>query len=228
MNQQKIFQDFLVTSTAHIPLAEFVISLLLTVLLSLLLGRVYIRFGHSLSNRKLFTNHLLLISMTTMLIISIVKASLALSLGLVGALSIVRFRTAIKEPEELAYLFIAIALGLGFGAHQRIITVVAFAILMGVIVIKGLLQKREENSNLYFEVTSHNPRKLELKQVVDELNKHCRTVNLRRFNEKNELLEASFFVEYDDFKKLEICKDTLLKLGEDVHITFVDNKSLLV
>lgn len=228
MNQQKAFQDFLVTQSLQIPLAEFVISLLLTVLVSLILGRIYIRFGHSLSNRKLFANHLLLISMTTMLIISIVKASLALSLGLVGALSIVRFRAAIKEPEELAYLFIAIALGLGFGAHQRVITIVAFVILIGVIVIKGRLQKGDSNSNLYFEVASHNPRKLELKQVVDELNKHCKAVNLRRFNEKNELLEASFLVEYDDFKKLEMCKDALLKMGDDVHITFMDNKSLLV
>lgn len=228
MNQQTIFQDFLVTQGVHIPLVEFVISLLLTVLLSLALGRVYIRFGHSLSNRKLFASHLLLISMTTMLIISIVKSSLALSLGLVGALSIVRFRTAVKEPEELAYLFIAIALGLGFGAHQRVITITAFLILAGVIIVRGLLQKREENSNLYFEVTSHNPKKLELKQIVDELNKHCKTVNLRRFNEKKELLEASFLVEYDNFKNLEQCKEALLKMGDDVHITFMDNKSLLV
>ena len=57
-----------------------------------------------------------LITMTTMLIISIVKSSLALSLGLVGALSVIRFRAAIKEPEELTYLFLTIAIGLGFGA----------------------------------------------------------------------------------------------------------------
>ena len=50
--------------------------------------------------------------MTTMLIISIVKSSLALSLGLVGALSIIRFRAAIKEPEELAYLFLAIGISI--------------------------------------------------------------------------------------------------------------------
>ena len=53
-----------------------------------------------------------------MIIITIVKSSLALSLGLVGALSIVRFRTAIKDPEELSFLFISIAIGLGMGANQ--------------------------------------------------------------------------------------------------------------
>ena len=56
--------------------------------------------------------------MTTLLVIAVVKSSLALSLGLVGALSIVRFRTPIKEPEELAYIFLAIALGLCLGADQ--------------------------------------------------------------------------------------------------------------
>jgi hypothetical protein len=63
----------------------------------------------------------MMITMTTMLIITIVKASLALSLGLVGALSILRFRAAIKEPKELAYWFLAIAIGLDFGARQRVI-----------------------------------------------------------------------------------------------------------
>ena len=67
--------------------------------------------------------------MTTMLIITIVKSSLALSLGLVGALSVVRFRTAIKEPEELSYLFFTIAIGLGFGANQTLITVIGFVLI---------------------------------------------------------------------------------------------------
>jgi len=52
--------------------------------------------------------------MTTMLVISIVKSSLALSLGLVGALSIVRFRSAIKEPEELVYIFLSMAITFHF------------------------------------------------------------------------------------------------------------------
>jgi len=51
--------------------------------------------------------------MTTIFISTVVESSLALTLGLVGALSIVRFRTAVKEPEELSYMFLAITIGLG-------------------------------------------------------------------------------------------------------------------
>ncbi len=57
------------------------------------------------------------------MLILVVKTSLALSLGFVGALSIIRFRTPIKEPEELIYLFLSIGLGLGYGANQTLITI---------------------------------------------------------------------------------------------------------
>ena len=70
--------------------------------------------------------------------ITIVKSSLALSLGLVGALSIVRFRAAIKEPEELVYLFLIIATGLGCGAGQIKLTAVGiiFALIVTVVYYK--------------------------------------------------------------------------------------------
>src|SRR5688572_31080573 len=104
-----------------LPLAldSLVINLLLSVLLASAVSWFYTHYGRSFSNRSKFANNLPALAMATVLIISVVKSSLALSLGLVGALSIVRFRTAIKEPEELIYLFIAIAIGLGLGADQR-------------------------------------------------------------------------------------------------------------
>jgi uncharacterized membrane protein YhiD involved in acid resistance len=71
-----------------------------------------------MNNRAQFANSFLLLGMTTCVIIIVVKYSLALSLGLVGALSIVRFRAAIKDPEEITVLFLVIAIGLSFGANQ--------------------------------------------------------------------------------------------------------------
>ncbi len=73
------------------------------------------------------------ISVITFLIISVVKSSLALSLGLVGALSIIRFRTPIKEPFELSYLFMAIAIGLGFGAQQWIPTTIVIIFSLAIL-----------------------------------------------------------------------------------------------
>ena len=74
----------------------------------------------------------------------IVKNSLALSLGLVGALSIVRFRAAIKEPEELVYLFLVIAAGLGCGALQLKITVLGIILSLAIIFIYNLVTKKQK------------------------------------------------------------------------------------
>ncbi|GAU08266.1 DUF4956 domain-containing protein [Desulfoplanes formicivorans] len=105
---------------------DFFAALIFTAGTSKLLAMVYQEFGTSLSNRVRFAGNFVVLACTTMLVISVVKTSLALSLGLVGALSIVRFRTAIKDPEELAFLFLNIALGLGFGSGQVAYTMIGF------------------------------------------------------------------------------------------------------
>ena len=82
------------------------------------------------------------ICLTTLLVISVVKSSLALSLGLVGALSIVRFRTPIKEPEELAYIFLSIAIGLALGADLKEVAVISAVIILVVISIIDKLRPK--------------------------------------------------------------------------------------
>ena len=226
MDQVPSFQDFLTTQSVEISVWGFVINLLLAAVLSFILYVVYVRYGHSLSNRKAFARNFMLVVLTTTLIITVVKSSLALSLGLVGALSIVRFRTAIKEPEELTYLFLAIAIGLGLGADQRIITVVAFAIIVAIIWLRRFAQQSEDNQNLYLTVSSHNPKKAELEEIVQVLRTHCTTVSLKRFDDTRELLEAAFLVEFQDFPQLEFAKSDLHQLGDGVKITFLDNKGL--
>ena len=205
---------------------EFVVNLVLAAVLAFVLSRIYTRFGSSLSNRKAFARNFLMITMTTMLIITIVKSSLALSLGLVGALSIVRFRTAIKEPEELAYMFLAISIGLGLGANQRTITLVATAAIIAVIIIRSRLVKRQENQNLHLTVSGGNPGKFDLKQVTETLQEHCLSVSLKRFTENDKILEASFLVEFADFAQLNETKVALQELNGSLNISFLDYQGL--
>lgn len=111
---------FLATDSGNISLISITINIVLSAILCTILSTFYIKFGSSLTNRSHLAKSFIMIGVTTTLIITVVKASLALSLGLVGALSIVRFRAAIKEPEELVYLFLIIAIGLAYGANQFI------------------------------------------------------------------------------------------------------------
>ena len=165
--------------------------------------------------------------MTTMLIISIVKSSLALSLGLVGALSIIRFRAAIKEPEELAYLFLAISIGLGFGANQGAITIVAFAIITVITVLVGKFShKTYENQNLNLTVISYNPPKIGVDKIVDTLSGYCSAISLRRLDETKEIVEASFLVEFHNFEQLNKAKIALQEIDDSLKFSFLDSKGM--
>ena len=133
--------NFFLNQNIQIDIQGFVISLFCAALLSFFVQLFYIKYSSSLSNKKEFSKNFVVLGVTTTIVIMIVKSSLALSLGLVGALSIVRFRAAIKEPEELVYLFLIIAIGLGCGANQLlIITTGIFFALIVIVFYSGYLK----------------------------------------------------------------------------------------
>ncbi len=210
--------------TAEIPQWNFFVSIVLAAILAWMLGRLYVKFGKSLSNRKAFAWNFVLIAVTTTLIITIVKSSLALSLGLVGALSIVRFRTAIKEPEELAYLFIAISVGLGCGADQWAITAIGFAVISVIICILSFGKEQSTGKNLYLTVSSSG---LRLKDVISLLKNHCDHLELKRFDDQAGALELAFMASFADATRLEEATNALKGLDEAIHITLIDNDGIL-
>jgi len=205
---------------------EFARNLLVAGLLAFVLGWIYVRWGRSLSNRKAFARNFALLSMTTMLIISIVKANLALSLGLVGALSIVRFRSAIKEPEELAYLFLAIAIGLGLGADQLGPTLLAFVLIAAVVGVKHALTRGEDEQNLLLTVSSAGPGRIELEEIVRSLESTCSGLSLKRFEEREDEVEASFQIELASLEELTRSKAELRRRHPAVELSFFDNRGL--
>jgi len=225
LQAQSTFEQFLATQGTQIPILGFIVNLALAAVLSFILSQVYIHYGSSLSNRKMFARNFIIMAMTTMLIITVVKSSLALSLGLVGALSIIRFRAAIKEPEELSYLFITISIGLGLGANQQLITTVAFFVIVFIILLsKKFVYKKRENQNLNLIVSSHGPDKIDLKQIVKILDNHLSSVNMKRFDETNEMLEASFLVDFSDYEQIEKVRSELNKLSKSIKITFLESR----
>jgi hypothetical protein len=111
--------------------AIFIIyNLLLCLFTSLIIRWIFLIRGMTFGSRVQISRVIPMLSAVTFLVIVIIKSPLALSLALVGALSIVRFRSAMKEPEELVFIFLAISTGLGFGANQAIVTIsITFMIL---------------------------------------------------------------------------------------------------
>ena len=85
-----------------------------------------------------------------MLVISIVKSSLALSLGLTSAFNC-EFRAAIKEPEELSYSLV-IAIGLGLGAGQQVITVIAIIVILIILRVKNYISEDVEELTIGIQI----------------------------------------------------------------------------
>ena len=226
MNRFQSFQEFLATQSVQIPIPGFIFNLIIAAVLSYLLSLIYIKYGSSLSNRRSMARNFILITTTTTLIIAIVKSSLALSLGLVGALSIVRFRAAIKEPEELVYLFLAISIGLGFGANQGVVTTLAFVIISGMVVLTNLNKKPDDYQNLHLSVSCEGGPKLELNHVVKIINENCSKVLLKRFDDHQNMFQAIFLVEIDTIEELEKIKNKLQETNVTARITYMENKGI--
>lgn len=97
---------------APIDITSLFANLLIGVLFSFAISWHFRNYGSTLSNREELNKVFPLILLTTILIITVVKSSIALSLGLVGALSIVRFRTPIRTPYELVHYFSLLTIGI--------------------------------------------------------------------------------------------------------------------
>lgn len=219
--------DLLTTASPEVQVTAVLINMAIAALLAHVLRLVYVRYATSLSNRRTFAANFVRLATTTTLIITVVKSSLALSLGLVGALSIVRFRAAIKEPEELSYLFLAIAIGLGLGADQRLLTVAAFAFIAAVIVVSGFRERAASDQNLHLTVGSASPSAVALEEIVETLRPHCAGLSLRRFHQGEDGLQAAFMVDFADFGQVEASRNALQRLDGSLHVSFVDHRNIL-
>jgi uncharacterized membrane protein YhiD involved in acid resistance len=224
MEQIQSFEQFLANQVPSVSPSGFFLNLILTAILAKMLGLLYARHGNSLSNRKIFASNFELIAVTTMIIITIVKSSLALSLGLVGALSIVRFRAAIKEPQELAFIFLAIAIGLGFGADQRLITFFGFVFAAAVIWIRNYWSDAESSNDLNLTILAQNPSgDLSLDRIVETISQYCKELELKRIDETNEQLEVSFLAVFKDLNGLNKARAALHNLDEAIQISYMDH-----
>ncbi len=224
MQEQSFLSDIAIQfNSGESSIIDFLINIFITIIMAYIIGLVYSKYGNSLSNRKKLTQTFVLIAVTVMLVISIVKSSLALSLGLVGALSIVRFRTAIKEPEELVYFFVAIALGLGMGANQRIVTLIGAIIIILYIVIQNFNSVRNlVQQNLIVTITNTSDKSLDENKIIDMLMNYASKIDLRRLDEVNNTTELSLSIEFKDFNSIIKAKNELKTLG-DIQFSFIEN-----
>jgi hypothetical protein len=216
------------TGDAPFSITELLLNMTIGLVMALLIRWHFLRFGSTLSNRDELGGVLPFILLTTVLIITVVKSSLALSLGLVGALSIVRFRTPIKEPEELAYLFLAIAMGLGLGANQVAATISAGVFILIAMAAIKRFNGREGGKNLYLSINlaADASGQCQLDDLSKVIGKHVTSCDLRRFDERSSGLDATYLLDISSTGDLAPLSNELRTRYPDVSITFLDQNGM--
>ena len=175
---------------SEISTNNFLFSIIISYFLGYLLSLVYIKQSRTLSNHHELARIFPILSITTTIVIAIVKSSLALSLGLVGALSIVRFRTPIKEPEELTYIFLCIAIGLASGADQYLAAIIAFFVSAIGIYLNNFLRKKIRSRNglrLVLKGIEVN----EISTLITLLSKSCRRIDFNSALIEKNILDSN-------------------------------------
>ena len=221
--------QFFLNENIQIDLKNFVLNLLVAIILSFLIQLTYNRTSRSLSSAENFSRNFIVLGLTTTIIITIVKSSLALSLGLVGALSIVRFRAAIKEPEELVFLFLIIAVGLGCGAGQINITVVGTLIAIMIIFIMYFSKRNRQKITIdRYNISLISKKKLDknnLKKIIDLVSKCSSQSEFISISQDFDGTTINLLSKFDNFNDINKLKTEINKDFSEINFVFVRDNS---
>ena len=198
-------ENFILNSAPDISYSNFIIAILISAFLAFIVKLVYIRISRTLNDREYFSDTFVPLAIITTLVITVIKFSLALSLGLVGALSIVRFRAAIKEPEELVYLFFIIAIGLANGANQFLVSIICTFFIILILFIKKYYDDKKNDQNLsdssvnviQIEISDRSHK---IKNITDILKKNTIYLKLKSFRVEKEISQYVFWFDVNKNK----------------------------
>jgi len=209
---------------AQLDIISTLFSFVICVLMSFIVRNFYIKRSFSLTGKMHIGSIIPVLSTVVFLVIVIIKSSLALSLGLVGALSIVRFRTPIKEPEELVYLFLAIAIGLGYGAGQVLITsILSLSILF--VIFMWLSNRNIAKTSEYNLVIKWTKKDVAFEDILREVSPVAENLKLVRLDKGPSGNTSVMLIVPDEDHPIEEISNKLHKLDNDIHITFFEAKT---
>ena len=143
MNFSDVFKGKFLSQVGSISPLDAVITLGIAIFLGLIIYFVYKMTFKGVMYSSSFNMSLLLMVVITSVIIMTISSNVVLSLGMVGALSIIRFRTVIKDPVDIMYLFWSISMGIIVGARQYVFAFICVAVIALLCFIMAALRKKE-------------------------------------------------------------------------------------
>lgn len=175
MSFQDVFKSSFLENVSNISILDMALAMLIAFGLGLFIFFVYKKTYAGVMYSSSFGVTLVALTMITTLVILAVTSNVVLSLGMVGALSIVRFRTAIKEPLDIAFLFWAIAAGIVLAAGMIPLAVFG-SLFIGIIIL--VFANRKDMTNPFIvvlECTGHESEE----KALDFLRQHTKRCSVK-------------------------------------------------
>lgn len=148
---------------------DIIISMLIALIIGWVISQVYKKTHRGMNHELTFMSSLVILAPTVTLVMLFIRGDLIVSLGLIGSLSIIRFRSAIKDTRDMIFLFWSIVVGLGVGTYNWPTVVVGSIILMAAIFILYLVKYgKSQNLDYILIITGESETSYEqIAQVVD-------------------------------------------------------------
>ncbi len=201
MNKRELLY-YLLENNTNITLAEIVIGLVMAVVLAFFIFFVYKLTYTGVMYSKNFNVTLLLITIITTMVMMIIGSNLALSLGMVGALSIIRFRTAVKDTKDSAYIFWGIAVGIACGSGIYAIAIIGSIVIA---IILFFINKGVMDDTSYLVIV-HGAAELDAQKVTETIEKYCRKTNLKMKNLTSAGTDITYEVSFAKNTDIELSK----------------------
>ncbi len=167
---------------------QIVVNLLMALVLSLATSFVYRKTHSGYAYSRSFNITLVVVAMVITMIMVVISNHLALSLGLVGSLSVIRFRSAIKEPKDIAYLFLSIAIGLSCSIGSYLSAILGTIVIDGTLLTLHFLRFGAGTQSAYSLSFLHPKGQEEVEKIVEEIKQQFREVVFRSYAQISEEL----------------------------------------
>ncbi len=208
-----MFQDFQNIFYFSITLGDVLKNLFVSFLCGFIVSIFYRLSYRGISYSSVFVSSLIALSMITAMVIMVIGNNLARAFGLVGAMSIIRFRTAIKDTQDIVFIFFALAVGMASGVGFYGIAL-SGALLVGLVILiltklnYGMVKRRDYLVQFSYSLTSGEEGSL----YLDVLKRHCKNFSLVNVKSvSSDKIEISYYVKLKDKTKV---KDLVRELGQ--------------
>jgi len=210
--------------------SQSLLSMIIAVILGIILKYIYQKNQLSINYSRSFPIALILLPIIVCMIMIAIGSSLVLSLGLVGSLSILRFRSAIKDIRDMVFLFIAIAIGLTTGSGNYLLAVTGLVFFSAITIIFSYFDLLKPSANDYLlSITGTNCNQQDIDSILQMLEQSCSRFETRSIANSNNLIDLSFTLQLPKYKDIYKLISTIRdNIGKDIEIRAVTPDTALI